>query len=249
MSSAASSQAPSSPRARDVTRSRAPTPRRSAAGCRGRAASSPPPSAACPRSRASFSGLAELPRAAWVETLCFLPSLVQKSISAAMVEIAGSAATSILRRISEHGGIVDAGVGELVEPRLAQHQRRGNGVLQADLRLRGRSRPRDGRCAAAAADCRAPRPVLDRVAGMCAPPVERAVEQRMDHEARRIGLERVVVRLPRSRPGRRSAPPSSAARPWRRGSPARRRSARPVRRSPFPPAAPTTGRCARRCRR
>ena len=89
--------------------------------------------------------------------VCVLPSEVTKSIPAAMVEMPARRDLDLAAH-RRHRGIVDAGIGELVEPRLSQHQRGGDGVLQADLGLRGRSRPRAGRCAAAAADCRAPRP-------------------------------------------------------------------------------------------
>ena len=144
--------------------------------------------------------------------------------------------------------VVDAGVGELIEAGLAQHQRGGDRMLQAHLALTtgrdvGPVRPLQQQRVAADGD------PFDGSCGIVASPVERAVEQGMDDEAGRIGLDRIIVLLPRSCPGRRRGRSSSGALPSRRGNPARRRSARPGLRSPFPPAMPTTSHCVRHCRR
>ena len=83
-----------------------------------------------------------------------------------------------------HRRIGDAGVGELGEARLAAHQRRRDGMLQADLAF---AAGRDVRAVGALQQQRiaADRDPLDGRLRMGAPPVERAVEQRDGSRSRR----------------------------------------------------------------
>ena len=137
---------------------RASRRRRSGAGCRGPAASSPASVRSLSSISPSFSGLAALPRAARVD------SAVLRAVLGTHVHLGGDGREA---RVGgdldaaahlEHRRVGDAGVGELVEPRLALHQRRGDCVLQAHLRLAAGRDTRAGRSAAAAAGCRARRP-------------------------------------------------------------------------------------------
>ena len=172
------------PRSRRRRSCRAPTPRRSAAGCRAAAASSSPRPEASARSRRPSADWPTMPRAALVETLCFLPSDVKKSTSMAMVEIAGSPATSILRRIALTAGSLTQASVNCSRPALPST----SAAAVACCRLTCASRPvatsgRSVRCSSRGLPRTATRSTT--ASGFCSPPVERAVEQGMDHEARR----------------------------------------------------------------
>ena len=124
----------SRPKSRHRRSCRAPTPRRSAAGCRAAAASSSPRPKASARSRRPSADWPSCRAPPWSRR-CASCRRVQKSISTAIVEIAGSPATSILRRIALTAGSLTQASVNCSSPALPSTRRRGRGVLQAHLRF------------------------------------------------------------------------------------------------------------------